>query len=566
MKRVRMLGGLCLLFGLIVPFSQAAGGEKPAPQADLGGLLWGLKGNQVETRLDAMMRLADHGPQAAAAVPDLIEALQKGDDHLRLSAAITLGRIGKAAVQPLTRLLTSKDVDTRYYSVWALAWVGPAASTAAPAVSTLLADDDVEVRRRAAHALSHIAPDPKIVLPALWRRLNEPDAVVWKAVSGALVRFRARAVPGLCAALDEKQTCLRAAEVLGAIGADAAEAVPVLRKLLLAQEGAPEVAAKALGQIGQPGLAALSEAIGDQRRTVRQAGCRGLMLAGAETLIAAFDSPYLDVRREALSLLTAARVKSRGAVLALARALKDTDDEVRRGAAFALCFPADTAPALPALLDTLRDRDARARGWALEALRKAPPDAERELPVLAKLLRDRDPVLRASAVQVLRRHGTAAVPHYLTALQDADAGVRGEVLWNLRYLEGDLRKLLPGVVPFLKSKASNERREAVSQLGRMGESALPHLAQALADEDAEVRRLAVEGLGVLGTTVKGAVSHLLRGLKDSSVTVRWTAAQALGNLGAAAREALPALEAARSDPSFTVRGAVEDALRRIQSK
>jgi HEAT repeat protein len=158
------------------------------------------------------------------------------------------------------------------------------------------------------------------------------------------------------------------------------------------------------------------------------------------------------------------------------------------------------------------------------------------------------------------------VPALLGALRDADADVCGKVLWSLRHFEGDLRKLLPGVVPFLKSKDSNERREAAAQLARMGEAALPHLAGALADEDAEVRRLAVQGIGTLGATVKGAVVHLLRGLKDESAAVRWTAAQGLGNLGPAARDALATLEAARSDENPTVRRAVEDALSRIQTR
>jgi HEAT repeat protein len=481
MKNVLMLLGVWVALGL-VGAGQRATGFIPAAQA------------QGQT------------------VAELIEAIQKGDHTQRLNAAVALGEAGKAAVGPLTRLLTSKDAETRLYAVWALAWVGPPASGATREVVALLADPNADVRRKAAHALGRIAPDPNLAVPALLLRLDEPDEAVWKEVPGALLRFRKQAIPGLSAAVSKSEDLARrrAAEILGTIGPDAADAIPALRQFLLADFGDPEVAAKSLGQIGRASLDVLSKATKDERQAVRAASYRALAVLGAEgNVLAGLQDRTATVRRLIPSLLTQMKSEGREAVLALAGALRDEEDVVRSAAAFALRFQRDTGPALPALLQALSDDNDLVRESAVRAVRNAKPDSRLEMPILVKLVQDKDHERRRCAVQLLYRHGSASVPHYVAALQDSAEIVRWEALTHLRQVEGDIRKALPGVVPFLKSPQRLTRQYAVELLGRMGEAALPHLIEMLDNTDSYTRAVVVQAIGALGPAGRKAAPLLL---------------------------------------------------------
>ncbi|MCI0458225.1 MAG: HEAT repeat domain-containing protein [Gemmataceae bacterium] len=498
-----------------------AGAQPPGTKPDLAALLKQLKSQDAAERLAAVTALADHGPQAKAAVPDLLEALQQGNEHLRLNAAITLGRIGKVAVPPLTRLLTSKEAETRLYAVWALAWVGPEATGAAREVVALLTDPNADVRRKAAHALGRIAPDPNLVVPALLRRLDEPDEAAWKEVPGALLRFRKQAIPGLSAAVSKggEMARRRAAEILGTIGPDAADAIPALRRFLLAEDGDPEVAAKSLGQIGRASLEVLSKTTKDERPAVRAASYRALAVLGAEgTVLAGLQDRAATVRRLIPSLLTQMRAEGREVVLALAGALRDQEDVVRAAAAFALRSQRDTSPALPALLQALSDNNDLVRESAVRAVRNARPDSRLEMPILVKLMQDKDHERRRCAVQLLYRHGSASVPHYVAALQDSTELVRWEALTHLRQVEGDIRKALPGVVPFLKSPQRLTRQYAAELLGRMGEAALPHLIEMLDNEDYYTRVVVVQAIGALGPAARKAAPQLLARFRQETQT------------------------------------------------
>src|SRR5258708_1515339 len=81
--------------GLTLP--RAAAQERP-----LAALLKDLKSDDAAVKLAALTALADLGPKAKDAVPDLFGLLHDKNEDVRLNAAIALGKVGKAAVgEPL---------------------------------------------------------------------------------------------------------------------------------------------------------------------------------------------------------------------------------------------------------------------------------------------------------------------------------------------------------------------------------------------------------------------------------------------------------------------------------
>ena len=106
------------------------------------------------------------------------------------------------------------------------------------------------------------------------------------------------------------------------------------------------------------------------------------------------------------------------------------------------------------------------------------------------------------------------------------------------------------------------RAQACVVLGRIGDARALLIVQcALHDGEPEVRRSALEGLGLLrDRRAIAAIGHVLR-RKEESVTVRFWAARALKWIGA--REAVPHLTEALADVDMAVAGEATRALREI---
>lgn len=105
--------------------------------------------------------------------------------------------------------------------------------------------------------------------------------------------------------------------------------------------------------------------------------------------------------------------------------------------------------------------------------------------------------------------------------------------------------------------------KAVQALSHFGDKAVPILAQALKDANADVRYAAALALSDIGPAAKDAVPALVEALKDPVAKVRERTAYALGGIGPAAKDALPALVQALKDSEAIMRRQAWTALTQI---
>ncbi|HVR73373.1 MAG TPA: HEAT repeat domain-containing protein, partial [Planctomycetota bacterium] len=179
----------------------ALGGIASPDGPGLDALRAALAGTEEGDSLQAASSLGKLGPRARAAASSIETAFLEGTPRVRAAAAEALVRVlddpGKT-VPLLVAALKDKETDVRRAAASSLGQVGPAAEEAAPALITLL--EDFLCRRAAFEALRGIRP---------------------------------RSVEVLLKALDHRERFVSgyAAERLGELGADAAEAIPRLRAL-----------------------------------------------------------------------------------------------------------------------------------------------------------------------------------------------------------------------------------------------------------------------------------------------------------------------------------------------
>lgn len=159
--------------------------------------------------LQARRALGDAGPDAAGAVPALIDLLDHPTDRVKINAAIALGNIGGPASDAVEALLAYFDHpndELRETVAESLGAIGPAARSAVPALAERLSDPSSDVRIEAAWALGEIggAHAVEALIPAL--RDPHPDVQAWAVRSLAkLGGAAAAAVPALASLVQDAE-------------------------------------------------------------------------------------------------------------------------------------------------------------------------------------------------------------------------------------------------------------------------------------------------------------------------------------------------------------------------
>lgn len=202
--------------------------------------------------------------------------------------------------------------DVRRSACDALADLGPDAGSAVPDLLDALEDRSWRGRWSAAAALLHIAPTEPAVTRAIVSALGDPSNVDREDIAYSLERVYPRptwAVPVLANQVKDKQAGYAAASTLAAFGPDAAAAVPSLIESVHSNdEDTRAHACHALGRIGaaaKPAVPALAELLASPDKRNRAAAASALCDLGAlseaavPTLVRATQDHEIDIRIEA---------------------------------------------------------------------------------------------------------------------------------------------------------------------------------------------------------------------------------------------------------------------------
>jgi len=217
---------------------------------------------------------------------------------------------------------------------------------------------------------------------------------------------------------------------------------------------------------------------------------------------------------------------------------------------------------LPLLRRFLDTEDLQPRTW--EIIRRIGPPA---LPLLVDLLRDERVSIRRTAADALidlTPHTASIQPALRRALRDEDADVAGDAARALGALGPKASPSVRALVATLSHEDPYVRiyvAEALASIGPKAAIATRDLAGALDDPIPGVRWAACEALASIGPAAQSAVPRLIEALTDEFLYVRIFAAGALGSIGPKAQAAREALKAAANDPAL--RDDAEWALSRI---
>ena len=490
----------------------------------------------------------------------LVDAFLPSDNvGLRNAAVEALGGYGEPAVQALASRMQHFDADGRKLAVEALGRSGRA--SALPVLAERLVDVDLNVRAAAAEAMAAIgsagvleavpllescllSDDPLVALAAL-EGLNALGAVLpWRVVSSCLSRPSLRRAALLAAG---RSTDPRAVPILlealgSARGALLADVVTALRDFVRDPALLPSVREGALG-LSEKAKAELLRLAADEetRESARRAA---LVVVGAlgfdgaaECAVAALgDDRYLAEAHEALELLSDRALK------ALVRATRSAD-MVARGSSLGLLARLETpslpAAAIAAARDALSDVFPEVQSEALAVLSRY-GDADC-LSDVGKSLAPEAPTLAAKAAEGALRQLSLRSPIEARKLVHGarpDAPEARAACVIIGALAAESRET-DSDIAFLTAALSNAhgsvRSAAVEALAAVGgPRAVSAVSFALADEEQDVRRVAIAALGKIRTDDGSApgVAHLIDLVQRSSDAESMAAAaRALGEAG-----------------------------------
>ncbi len=218
--------------------------------------------------------------------------------------------------------------------------------------------------------------------------------------------------------------------------------------------------------------------------------------------------------------------------------------------------PGDDRPGIPALVRALKGQDEQARRNATERLGRLVGmtshgetvlDAalKAAVPALAESLRDRDASVRiavAGAILAIVPDHPSAGTVLVETLADRDASTRLEAIAAVEGLLDQFAMSSKG-----GWRSPEEVRAALARFGPAASRVAPVLSGATGADDVAVRLAAIRLLGAIGSPAKAAVPALIRALGDRDLDVRRAAAAALPRVGEGSRQVVPALLSALRD-------------------
>jgi HEAT repeat protein len=246
----------------------------PKAKAALPELSKLAESKEPEMRMQAVITLGEIGPDAKAAVPAIVKALDDKQPSVRYAAAYAAGKIGaKDATAKLTKELASEDHFLKMVSSWSLAKINPEDKKQVESTVKLLVeslkDSDKHVRAAAARGLYELHLPPDQTVPVLMGLLADKDPVIRANVVEALASLGEKALPRAIKALENDATQGLAVEVIRRLGPKAAEATPALALELKDPDAAyrreVEFTLAAIGPGAKAAVPALIERLTDEK-------------------------------------------------------------------------------------------------------------------------------------------------------------------------------------------------------------------------------------------------------------------------------------------------------------
>ncbi|HEY7309598.1 MAG TPA: HEAT repeat domain-containing protein [Gemmataceae bacterium] len=382
-----------------------------------------LKDEDAEVRRSVALVLVRAGREVDAALPVLLEGLWNGKD-----ASGEQSRFQRRVVELLSR--RRSPTAPAVAAAWCKAW-----PTATPEVREVLEPGLLALQpeslphllqqlreaktskntRDLAHLLASLEGQSKPIVPILREELREPSFVSQYAAAQALGKLgpdAAEAVPELTAVLRSSHPGIRAAaaQTLAGVGRAAKAAVPALKAML--KDTRPEmriIAADALSRIHPDDSEALAS-LRDALVSKKDEGALHFRTDSIELPEGLKDSAvYPDSLEESI-----ARFGER-AVLVLADVLNNVDlDEWSAANVSSQC-------------------GAPARIQAALLLAKLGPNAQKAVPALRRALKDKDPFIRDAAASALGRIGPAAkeaAPDFISLLEEQNRFASAAGAWS----------------------------------------------------------------------------------------------------------------------------------------
>ena len=440
---------ICILFFCSLLWTEASPAQKdgddkkkkpdPTPEG-----LKALQNPDAKVRYRAAQTLADLGPVAKFAVPDLREALKDKNALVRVKVAEALWKIEKTPntilLPVLLQALKDKDPGVRAAAPPVIAMLGGKAKSAVSALVEALQDKELDVKLAAVTALGELGSTAKDSAKELLALTTDKEFFLLEPFVGAtLANLGPSVVPVLTATLADKlaDRSRVAVYALGTIGPGAASSAGALAKSLEHEDVVTrQLAARALGKIGP-----------DAKATVT----------------------------------------------ALERTFADKSPSVRIEAALATWFITKDAKNISVLIKALADESPNVRDHACQSVAIMKADAKTAVDPVAKLLTDKD--LRLRAIITLGEIGPASaktVADLKKLMQDKDGETQLHAAFAVWQINGDAKETLAVLEKTLATEA--QYSQSIFVLGEMRAAAWPLLPTLVAlwrEEDVPADRKAL---------------------------------------------------------------------------
>jgi HEAT repeat protein len=468
------------------------------------------------------------------------------------------------------KILKEKSSPDRYQAALKLGALGAQAKDAVPALIAALEEDDQRVSAAAGQALVNIgAPAVQAIADRLSSAKDVKTRLLILNIFLLVGRDAKAALPALIKISNDEDRSLRLASVKALHAIKDPRAIPALTDRLLLDEdfGVRRFAAVALGCLEGKAEPAIGNLI-DVLREMNE--LKKVDLGNIPDSLVQF--PYANPVQNLEYDVRNALVNIGGpAVPRLVNLLRDADKDLRRETLGLLwCIGANAREAVPAVIKCLGDSDATVRAEAATALGGIGENTKAAGLALAKALKDKDADVRVCASTAVLNHMRAdqeeALTVLLACLHVHDALAREHAARELGWLKKIRPRAVAGLRAALKDPEESVRNgvvDSLCHLANQAPAAIPALIVAVEDSSESVRMNAVHSLGELEKPGKTVLDVMIKALHDPSSKVRIVAAQKLADFGKSAESAVPALKELLIDPDRDVQEAAKDALSRL---